>query len=441
MSAREQVILAELTWTGQRFERDVAVHVGPDGTISRVEKHQQGTAPAITRLPRRGLLPGMVYAHSHAFQRALRNRPERFDTGSGNFWTWRDTMYRLVEDLDADAFYETCRRSFHEMLLAGVTSVGEFHYLHHDGGRLWALDDAILAAARDAGIRMALVQCFYATGGIGKPLSGAQRRFDAISVEAFLRQFEQLGGKLDPATQTLALACHSVRGARIEDVMTIYQRAVDADVPFHVHVEEQRQEIRDCVEAFGVGPLQLLTQRLAIDERFTAIHCTHSEPEDLREFFDRGGRVCLCPSTEGNLADGLPKLREMREAGARIAIGSDCNLRLCMTEDLRWLEFAHRLANEKSGNVVGDDGHVGPALFEMATRNGAGALKLPVGSIAPGNWADLASINLDHPSLVGIDDDSLMHALVFGCGNEPVDSVWVGGKQVISPPAAGARAG
>ena len=428
----EQILLADLTWTGSRFERDVAVHVDANGVIARVVPAKHAEEGRTTRLSGRALLPGMVYAHSHAFQRALRNRPERFDTGQGNFWTWRDTMYRLVEGLTPESMYEISRQCFAEMLRAGVTSVGEFHYVHHVGDSDWAFDDALLAAARDAGIRMRLIQCFYATGGIGKPLAGAQRRFDALSLDAFIAQLERLPSKLDPVTQSLAIAAHSIRAASIENIARLYEAAGAMDLPFHIHVEEQRQEIADCVASHGTRPLRLMLDRLPIDDRFTAIHCTHSEADDLRELFARGGGVCLCPSTEGNLADGIPKLDVMRSSGARVAIGSDCNLRLCMSEDLRWLEYAQRLTKERSGNVVDEQGRVGPALFELATVNGAAALRLAVGSIAAGRLADFFTIDVNHPSLMGADAESLMHAFVFGCGNGPIDQVWVGGRTTVA---------
>lgn len=428
---KDQTLIADLTWTGRRFERDLAVETDDQGRIKRVGPIGPQAPDDAIRLKDHALLPGMIYAHSHAFQRALRHRPERFDTGTGTFWSWRDTMYRLVDELDLDSFYETSKQCFREMLLAGVTSVGEFHYLHHAAKEPWKFDEAILSAARDAGIRICLIQCFYASGGIGRPLEGAQKRFDSISIDEFLRQFERLAGMLDAGTQRLALACHSIRAARIEDIETIDRRAIELDVPFHIHVEEQRREIHECMAAYGVGPLRLMLRQLPIDGHFTAIHCTHSAPDDLRELVSRGGRVCLCPSTEGNLADGLPELREIREAGGKLCIGSDCNLRICMSEDLRWLEFAQRLANERSGIVVDGEGQVAPALFDLATVNGADALKLPAGSIETGKLADLVAIDLNHPSLVGATADSLLHAFVFGCGNGPIKQVWVGGQPLI----------
>jgi formimidoylglutamate deiminase len=423
----EQVLLADLTWTGMRFDRDVAVHVNSSGVITRVAPATDDDRRRATRLASRALLPGMVYAHSHAFQRALRGRPERFDAGQGNFWTWRDTMYRLVDELTADSLYEISRRCFAEMLRAGVTSVGEFHYVHHVGDSDWVFDGAVLAAARDAGIRLRLIQCYYATGGVGKPLVGAQRRFDGVSLDEFARQLERLHAALDPATQSLAVAAHSIRAAAIDDVARLYETSRAMDVPFHIHVEEQRQEVVDCVAAYGARPLRLMLDRLPIDARFTAIHCTHSDPGDLRELVSRGGGVCLCPSTEGNLADGVPEVEVMRASDARVAIGSDCNLRLCMCEDLRWLEYAQRLTRETSGNVVDTEGRGAPALFELATVHGAASLHLNAGSIAPGRFADFFTIDLNHPSLAGVDAEGLMHAFVFGCGNGPVDQVGVGG--------------
>lgn len=433
---RRQTILADLTWTGARFEPDIAVEIDAQGRIIHVgpiAAMGEGlrNAEHVMRLKDHALLPGMIYAHSHAFQRELRNRPERFDTGSGSFWTWRDSMYALVEQLDPDSFYESCTRCFAEMLLAGVTSVGEFHYLRHSRGKSWAFDDAILSSARDAGIRMVLIQSFYLTGGVRRPLAGAQERFSAISMDEFLQQFDRLASRVDGSMQKLALSCHSIRAADIEDIASLYRRAIELDVPFHVHVEEQRQEIDECVATYGANPLRLLLQRLPVDSRFTAIHCTHSSGDDLRELGARGGRICLCPSTEGNLADGVPKLREMRQSGAKICIGSDCNLRISMNEDLRWLELVHRLVNETSGIVVDATGQVAPGLFELATVNGAGALGLEAGSIKAGNWGDLVAIALNHPSLVGSNENSLMHAFIFGCANDAIDYVWVGGQRRV----------
>ena len=410
------VIRAKWTWTGGRFERDVAVVIDSQGRIERVER-----AGAVDLL-HHALLPGFVNAHSHAFQRGLRGTPQRFGTND-NFWSWRETMYRLAESLDVDRFYETSKRCFEEMLAAGITCVGEFHYLHHENSR-WALDDAILAAAKDAGIRLVLLQTYYATGGIGKPLEGAQLRFGPGSRDEFVRQLDVIAAKLDSKMQSLGVACHSIRAAPTEDLVYFrdYARA-NGNLPFHIHVEEVRQEITDCVAAHGKGPLETLLDRIHVDDRVTAIHCTHSTPDDLREFTARGGRICLCPLTEGNLSDGIADVPTMIDAGGRLCVGSDSNIRLGMTEELRWLEFVQRVARERRGVMTN--------LIDVGTVNGAGALGVACGVIAPGHFADLFVIDLDHPTMRGCaEPDAIIDSLIYGCGNEPITQVWVSGVGV-----------
>ncbi|MBC8107407.1 MAG: formimidoylglutamate deiminase [Anaerolineae bacterium] len=426
-----QTILADLVWDGSSFVRDVAVHVRADGTIEKFAKPQAADAN-VTRLPRHALLPGFVNAHSHAFQRGLRSQAQRFDSGAGNFWSWRETMYRLAESLDVESFYETSKQCFAEMLRAGMTSVGEFHYLHHAGEKQWAFDHAIVAAARDAGIRMVLMQTFYSTGAIGEPLSGAQVRFGPISREEFVRQFDRIGAQ--------ALACHSIRAVSRVDLKYFGDYAAANDLPFHIHVEEARKEISDCVAAYGANPLKVLLNEIKIDDRVTAIHCTHSTPDDLREFISRGGRICLCPITEGNLSDGFPDVPTIRSAGGKICIGTDSNIRLCMNEELRWLEFAQRLRREQRGIVVDDSHRTAPALMRIGTTNGAESIGLKAGTIAPGNFADLIAVDLDHPSMRGCDEDSLLDSLILGSGNGPIDNVWVGGKLSAASGVADRRA-
>lgn len=430
MNLRGSAIAAELTWTDGRFERGVTVRVSADGAIASVDR---GPPPAnAVRLARRALLPGFVNAHSHAFQRGLRPTTQRFDAGAGNFWTWRETMYRLADALDVDGFYDASLRAFREMLAAGMTTVGEFHYLHHAGESCddWAFDDAILSAAADAGIRLVLIQTYYATGNVGRPLEGAQRRFGPVSREAFARQLDRLASKLRPGPHTLALACHSIRAVRLDDLKFFRDMALRNGWPFHIHVEEVRKEIEDCLAAYGRGPLATLLDTVAIDPSVTAIHCTHSTPADLKEYLARGGGVCLCPITEGNLSDGFPDLPFIREAGGRVCFGTDCNIRLCAAEELRWMEFAQRLRRERRGVVTDGAGRCAAALLEVGTINGAASLGLNAGRIAPGAAADLFTLNLDDPALSDSDDAALLDAFLFGCGNAPIREVFVGGVAV-----------
>jgi formimidoylglutamate deiminase len=425
-------ILADYVWDGATFQRDVAVHVRADGTIDRIAKTQAADA-TLVRVPRHALLPGFVNAHSHAFQRGLRREAQRFDAGAGNFWSWRETMYRLAQSLDLDSFYETSKQCFSEMLRAGMTSAGEFHYLHHAGDdKRWAFDDAIVAAARDAGLRLVLIQCFYSTGAIGKPLEGAQVRFGPISREEFVKQFERIGAH--------AIACHSIRAVSLEDLK--YFRAVASanHLPFHIHVEEARKEISDCIEAYGTNPLRVLLNEITIDEHVTAIHCTHSTPEDLREYIARGGRICLCPITEGNLSDGFPDLPAIRSANGTICIGTDSNIRISMNEELRWLEFAQRLRREQRGIVVDESHRTASALARVGTISGAESIGLNAGAIAPGNLADMIAVDLDHPSMKGCEEDSILYTLNHGSSNGPITHLLVGGFARVTPSASGASA-
>lgn len=411
------VLEADWTWTGERFESGVQVRI-EEGRITEV-----GTLGSPDqKLEGRALLPGMISSHSHAFQRGLRGRGERFPAGSGSFWTWREAMYALVERLDADEFQALCLRTFREMRSAGITCVGEFHYFHHgpelDG---WAFDERVLRAAAEAGIRIALLQVYYRTGAIGQPLEGPQRRFGGSSPAAFWEQVDRLGALLDPATQTLGASVHSLRAASLEDLRGVYDEARRRDLVFHIHVEEQRREIQDALAYYGRRPMQLLLETLGTATDVTAVHCTHTDAEDMERFLAGGGTVCLCPLTEGNLGDGIPgKI-------SAVCLGSDSNARISMLEEMRWLEYAQRLATESRGVLRDHDGQVARVLFEAATVNGAQALGVDAGRIAPGCWADFVSIDLGAPSLAGWEPDTLLDSLVFGAGDEAIAATCVGG--------------
>jgi formiminoglutamate deiminase len=416
------VLEADWTWTGERFEQGVRVRI-EEGRIAEV-----GTLGAPDRrLTGKALLPGMISAHSHAFQRGLRGRGERFPAGSGSFWTWREAMYGLVDRLDPDELQALCLRTFREMRSAGITCVGEFHYFHHllhQGPELdgWAFDERVLRAAAEAGIRIALLQVYYRTGAIGQPLEGPQRRFGSPSPAAFWEQVDRLEALLDPATQTLGASVHSLRAAGLDDLRGVYDEARRRDLVFHIHVEEQRREIQDALAYYGRRPMQLLLETLGTATDVTAVHCTHTDAEDMERFLAGGGTVCVCPLTEANLGDGIPK-----KTGAA-CLGTDSNARISMLEEMRWLEYAQRLATESRGVLRDHDGQVARVLFEAATVNGAQALGVDAGRIAPGCWADFVSIDLGAPSLAGWEPDTLLDSLVFGAGDEAIAATCVGGK-------------
>jgi formimidoylglutamate deiminase len=436
-----RVFEADLTWTGERFEPGVRVAVDAGGKIARVGALAE---PASERLTGRALLPGFVNAHSHAFQRGLRGRGERFPSGAGSFWSWREAMYALVEELDAPALQALSARAFREMLAAGITTVGEFHYLHHArDGHGWELDEAVLAAARETGIRLVLLEVYYRTGGLGKPLERAQRRFDGRSLEEYWRQVEALAARLDPAQATVGVAPHSIRAVELEELVALHARARQRGLVVHMHVEETQKEIEDCRAVHGRAPMELLASRLDLDAGFTAVHGTHTGADSLGHYFGSGANLCLCPLTEANLGDGICALEPLSVGGSepQLSLGTDSNARISMLEEMRWLEYAQRLRREERGVVVDAQGQVAARLLRVATAGGARALDLDVGVLAPGAPADLVAIDLDAASLRGWEDETLADSLVFGAGDDAIAEVAVGGTWLAGRTAPDGRRG
>jgi formiminoglutamate deiminase len=424
-----KVFEAEWTWTGERFETGIQIQVDEDGRIEAVGA--LGATPDLA-LAGRAILPGMVSAHSHAFQRGLRGRGEIFPEGSGSFWTWRQAMYGLVETLDEESFHRLCLRCFAEMRAAGITTVGEFHYFHHretgEATADFAFDEVVLRAAAEAGIRIALLEVYYRTGAIGQPLQWAQRRFGSPSPAAYWEQMGRLAGLLDPRTQTLGASVHSIRAASLEDLAAIYDEARRRDLVFHIHVEEQRREIEDSLAFYGKRPMALILEALGTATDLTAVHCTHTDPEDMARFLAGGGTVCLCPLTEANLGDGIPAAPRGHPAGSPFCLGSDSNARISLLEEMRWMEYGQRLATESRGVLRDAGGSVARILWDAATVNGARALDVPAGRIEAGLWADLVAIDLASPSLAGWTPETLLESLVFGATEEVVAATCVGGE-------------
>lgn len=429
MTVSGTTIAAELTWLDGRFERGVRLHLGADGRIASIARTADAPDPALAG---KALLPGFVNVHSHAFQRALRGRGEVFPPAMGDFWSWREAMYRLVEEFTAAELKAVCRLAFEEMLACGITTVGEFHYLHHSDAarRDFAFDDVVLEAAAEAGIRIVLLLSYYRTGGVGKPLTGGQRRFDTPDVGEFWRQFDRLAGRLKSPLQSLGIAPHSMRAVPEADLRELCREAEARGLVVHIHVEEQRKELEEVRAAYGTNPLRWILDNLAVDRRITIIHSTHTTARDAAEFAAAGGHVCYCPITEGNLGDGLAQHTPATVANpGAVCVGSDSNVRLDFCEELRWLEFAQRLRLERRGALKAPDGRVGPLLLECGTRNGALALGLDVGLIEVGRPADFFAVDLHHLSLRGFAAENLLDAFLLGTGREVIDEVWVDGTR------------
>ncbi|MCG3126775.1 MAG: 8-oxoguanine deaminase [Phycisphaerae bacterium] len=425
-----QIIHADAAYVENELVEHVQVVVR-DGQIADVGAQCDA---ASVRLSGRALLPGLVNAHSHAFQVGLRGQAEYYPPEGGDFWSWREEMYRLVERTGGEEFERLCRAAFEEMLSAGITTVGEFHYFHHDANhRGYAMDERVRRAAAAAGIRLVLLQSYYATGAIGRPLAGGQRHFDSRPLDAFWKQLEALRATLDTRREHIGVAPHSIRAVPPDQLVEL-RRLAPPEMPFHIHVEEQTREIEECIAAYGSSPLEFLIRNRVPGAGMTAVHCTHSRPEAMSRFLAEGGRVCVCPLTEGNLGDGIADLDTiLARAGGAVCIGTDSNVRIDLLEELRWLEFVQRLRRRRRGATAPPDGRLARQLLRCATENGAAALAVATGALRAGLAADMITVDLSDADRRSAPPDALLNRLIFSGSAADIRDVMVAGRWVRGP--------
>ncbi|MCB1845183.1 MAG: formimidoylglutamate deiminase [Halioglobus sp.] len=383
------------------------------------------------------VIPGLCNAHSHAFQRALAGHTEqRSPANRDNFWSWRERMYRLSALIDAPRLTDIARQAYTEMVASGYTSVCEFHYLHAadsavSGTANGLMYEALLQAAEDSGIRLIYVPILYERGGFDdEPLSAEQQRF-RLSLPDFLDHYRHCSEQAG-SNAVVGIGAHSLRAVRAESLQEIAAVAAADNVPLHIHIAEQRREVEQSLVVRLRRPVRWLLERYKPDRNWCLVHATHLDPEEVTELAKSGAVVCLCPSTEGNLGDGLFPLASYLEQGGRIAIGSDSNVSINPFEELRWLEYGQRLLAEQRNIAAIGNRHTGRALFERAASGGALAAGQPLGSIEPGYAADLVVLDDDDPMLADHDPRTLLDALVFSGFPLPLERVMVDGKwQVI----------
>ncbi|GAA2521603.1 formimidoylglutamate deiminase [Winogradskya humida] len=403
---------ADFAWVGGRVERNVAIEVG-EGRFTSVTA---GAAPAGTRL--RGLvLPGFANAHSHAFHRALRGRTH---DDRGSFWTWRERMYAVAARLDPDSYYALARAVYGEMALAGITSVGEFHYLHHgpDGTPYAdpnAMGNALIAAAEDAGIRITLLDTLYLTSSVdGRPLEGVQRRFGDGDVDRWHSRRSALASQ----------SPHAIVGAALHSVRAVPATALASCTgiaPLHIHLSEQRAENEQCRAVHGCTPAELLDRHGLLGPGTTAVHATHLTGGDIKLLGNSGTGVCVCPTTERDLADGIGPARALADAGSPLSLGSDSHAVIDPFEEARGLELDERLATERRG-------HFTPAeLIRAATAHAVLGWQ-DAGEIAVGKRADLVAVSLNSVRTAGSDPTGLVYAAT----NADVTDVIVDGRAVVT---------
>ncbi len=438
------VLVPELVRVGDRFQAGLAVECdGGSGLIRRVRPATGQEEPGVVRLPGVALIPGFVNAHSHAFQRLIRGRTQwrPADDESADFWSWRAAMYAAALELTPEEVEVVARQCFLEMLLAGWTTVGEFHYLHNDpAGRPYAnrseLAERVLSAARDVGIRIALLDVCYAAGGIGRPLEHAQRRFGTTSLDAFLTGVGDLADRHaeDPLV-SVGVAPHSVRAVPRDWLRPLADWARDRGAVCHMHVSEQPAEVEAAVAEWGLRPVEALAEEDVLSPSFTAVHATHLVAGEVGLLAGSGATVCACPTTERDLGDGFLPGLELLEAGVPVALGSDSQTRIDPFEEMRLVEYHERLRRRRRVVLGRRDEHrldAGSLLLDMAASSGARALGTGAAAIARGQPADLIGVDLHHPDIAGVPTDGLASALALCAGPGVVRHCWVAGKRRVA---------
>ena len=428
----------ELAWLpGQGVRRDVLIEAAGDRfTTVQAGVSSADAGPATVHL--KGLtLPGLANAHSHAFHRALRGVTQ---ARRGTFWTWRERMYEVAARLTPDSYLALARAVYAEMALAGITCVGEFHYLHHGpGGQRYAdpneMGRALLRAAAQAGIRITLLDTCYLAGGLSpdgefEPLDGPQLRFGDGSARSWAERVEALGadphGSLAPHARAGA-AIHSVRAVPRDQMHVVAGWAQRYGAPLHAHLSEQLAENAACEAVYGASPARVLDGAGVLGPRATMVHATHLTESDVVLLGGSGSCACFCPSTEADLADGIGPAHELAVAGSALSVGSDSHAVIDLFAEARGIELTQRLATGRRGSFTAD------RLAAAATTAGHACLGWPdAGEIVPGALADLVTVGLDSVRLAGTAEATALESVLFAATAADVRHVVSGGRDVVS---------
>lgn len=448
----------ELAWLGgSRAEPGVVIEVDGDRIADVASGVRTRPEDAV---PLAGLtLPALANAHSHAFHRALRGRTH---CGRGNFWTWRDLMYRVAARLDPDLYHRLARAVFAEMALAGIGVVGEFHYVHHrpDGG---AYDDpnamgkALVAAAQDAGLRLTLLDTLYLHGGLSaapdagsdrgpdadlhagadaapdagatggySPLKPEQARFSDGTAERWAERAEALAVAVSGPEVKVGAAVHSVRAVDPASIKVAVDWARDRGTPLHFHASEQPAENEQCLAVHGRTPVEVISEAGGLRPGTTLVHATHVAEHDRTLVGEAGAYCCFCPTTEHDLADGVGPAEALVRSGARLCVGSDSHAVIDLFEEVRTVELDQRAATGDRGVFDAEE------LASMATSAGYRSLGWPDGgTLEAGALADFATVGLDSVRLAGIDDDRALAAVVFAAAAAHVRHLVVAGQAIV----------
>jgi formimidoylglutamate deiminase len=471
--------LPDLIFAGGRFQSGLALVCDSSGTIVKLAPPDELRNERRINLTNRAMLPGMINSHSHAFQRVLRGRTEyrsrATEAGSDSFWTWREMMYSTATRLTPEDIYDASRMAFLEMALNGITGVGEFHYLQHQPGGTPYDDPNLLAkevvrAAREVGVRIALLSVAYARSGFQTEQNPSQARFIETDPDRYLRNLQKLIDDLTrgssptvrkgvtriddavtdarapspPPSAWVGVAPHSVRAVPLDYLKEVIGHANQTGLKIHMHVAEQPAEVSACVEEYGRTPVALLQTEGMLSGLFTAVHAIHVTAKAIAAFARTGAMVCACPTTERNLGDGVVPAHEYFKHNVTICLGTDSHAQIDLLEDARELEYHLRLQrleravlDRGGGPTVAEGIDLGASslaavLFECATINGSRSIGAPTSAFEPGKAADFFTVALDDPSIAGFGSDDLLASIVFSLARTAVREVIVSGKPIVS---------
>lgn len=426
----ETALLPESGWS-----KNVRLTIDDVGRIASVEAGAD-PRPDDEKLAGSILLPAPANLHSHAFQRAMAGMTEfRGPSESDSFWTWRTLMYRFLERLDPDHVEAIAALTYVEMLEAGYACVGEFHYLHHQPGGTGYENPAelatrIIAAAHSTGIGLTLLPVLYSYGGADlRPLAGGQLRF-GCDFDRFVTLFEASREAVAslPGDAAIGIAPHSLRAVS-RDILT--EAIALQDGPIHIHAAEQTAEVEEIEAHFGARPIRWLLDNAAIDRRWCTIHSTHMTQDETRDLARSGAVAGLCPITEANLGDGIFNGKTFLDAGGAFGVGSDSNIRIALSEELRTFEYTQRYRDRARAVLASPEVSAGRRLYDISVAGSMQAMNRASGKIAPGAWADLVAVDGEALALAGLSGDAALDGWIFAGDDRAVSDVWSAGRHVV----------
>ncbi len=428
---------APFAWFGGRWRKNVYLAADENGFWTEIAVDILPIPPNTTALAG-PILPGLINAHSHAFQRAFAGLSERRVSTEDDFWSWRDRMYSVANRITAIQMQTIAAQLYIELLKGGYTHVCEFHYLHHDENAKpyssqYELAWNIAKAATGVGIGVTILPALYERAGFNQSSADiSQKRF--LTSPKFIcglyKEIANAGLKFVNS----GVAIHSLRAASISSITELLRLVDSENIPIHIHIAEQSKEVTDCVAATGVRPIEYLCRDIRPDARWQLIHAIHATQNEIESVASSGAGVVICPSTEANLGDGLLGLSNWLDAGVSIAIGSDSHVCRNWPEELRWLEYGQRLQLQKrniSSSPQANQPSSAARLFNAALSSGGVAAGIPKWGIEIGARADFLVINTQSSSLLGIPAPFVLDAIVFSANEQTIDEVYVAGAPII----------